>query len=596
MVRATFAGFTTAMSALQANQKRLDITGQNLANTNTVGYTRQQLQVSSLNYTNPVSHYMSSSEVVVGFGVHMDKVTQIRDPYLDMQYRGQIQKSGYTDAMQKSLDRLSDYLDETQIDGIHMAFQEIQATLQRMHDLAYVDDAVFEAELRTRMQALANKMNEASKEIDKAAQEEFSRLDGTGTSEQGSVQRINDILQQIGQMNRQIKQNQIMGQPSLELMDDRNVLIDELASYIPIEVTYYKDREHDGLNDAGVDDGNHLGEKYHLDSAGNIIMKQEWPDDLRITMDYVDANGTRQKLVLVEGTVGKGDENYGKVTVNNSDAIRSGNMKPSGLELVFSGFEATSTPTDYGKASPDVTFSRPIDPVTGNPGAITSQFPAGSGSIQASLDMLWKDGETAGIADVRGYDFYTNQLDNLAASFAEVMNTINAKYTAAGNDSQLLVNTTNDSTTGITAANIGISQGWINGSIHIGKGTGANGNANDTALDMLEAMQSTYPIKGGNIGQFPNVDLDNNTFGDFMNHTSTILANDSYSNSVSLKTNMTVLNGIQNSRDSVSGVSLNEEASNIMMHMSAYNAASRLMTTLDQALDVLINGTGVVGR
>ena len=77
MVRATFAGFTTAYSALQANQKRLDITGQNLSNMNTPGYTRQALQTSSINYTNPVSHYMNGSEVAVGVGVHMDKVTQI---------------------------------------------------------------------------------------------------------------------------------------------------------------------------------------------------------------------------------------------------------------------------------------------------------------------------------------------------------------------------------------------------------------------------------------------------------------------------------------------------------------------------------------
>lgn len=41
MVRATFAGFSTALSALQANQKRLDIVGQNLSNMNTAGYTRQ---------------------------------------------------------------------------------------------------------------------------------------------------------------------------------------------------------------------------------------------------------------------------------------------------------------------------------------------------------------------------------------------------------------------------------------------------------------------------------------------------------------------------------------------------------------------------
>ena len=86
MVRATFSGFNTALSALQANQKRLDITGQNLSNMNTAGYTRQQLEASSLNYTNPVSHYSNGNETAVGFGVSMDRVSQIRDPYLDIQY------------------------------------------------------------------------------------------------------------------------------------------------------------------------------------------------------------------------------------------------------------------------------------------------------------------------------------------------------------------------------------------------------------------------------------------------------------------------------------------------------------------------------
>ena len=134
MVRASFAGFSTALSALQASQKRLDITGQNLANMNTAGYTRQQLKVSSLNYTNPVSHYMNSPDVSVGFGVHMDSVTQIRDPYLDAQYRGQMQKSGYTDALQTSLDRLSTLLDESHIDGIHSAFTEILTSLGNIQD------------------------------------------------------------------------------------------------------------------------------------------------------------------------------------------------------------------------------------------------------------------------------------------------------------------------------------------------------------------------------------------------------------------------------------------------------------------------------
>ncbi len=81
-----------------------------------------------------------------------------------------------------------------------------------------------------------------------------------------------------------------------------------------------------------------------------------------------------------------------------------------------------------------------------------------------------------------------------------------------------------------------------------------------------------------------------------MNHTATIMANDTFSNQQSFKTNVTVLNGIQNSRDAVSGVSLDEEAANMMVYMSAYSASSRLMTTLDEALNILINNTGLVGR
>ena len=59
-----------------------------------------------------------------------------------------------------------------------------------------------------------------------------------------------------------------------------------------------------------------------------------------------------------------------------------------------------------------------------------------------------------------------------------------------------------------------------------------------------------------------------------------------------LKTGTTVLNSIQDSRDSLSGVSLDEEATNMMAYVSAYNAASRLMTALDEVLNTLISNTG----
>jgi flagellar hook-associated protein 1 FlgK len=344
-------------------------------------------------------------------------------------------------------------------------------------------------------------------------------------------------------------------------------------------VTYYKDKEHNGLAADGATEV--LGEKYHLDSAGNIIMKKEWPDDLRVTMTYTKPDGTSDKLVLVEGTVGTGDENYGKLSIGGAAGDDY-----SGVTLTFDGcFKNPVNPDVYGEPATKVSLGKAAN--------INYPFPSGSGSIQAGLDMLWKDGKTPGLNDVKGYDYYMNELDKLASTFGYVMNVINddhgGGFLISGHFPEKGA-----------ALNIGISQDWINGTAFVGKD---GDNATDGVKYMFEAMQTEFngSAKDSDLfkkyaAEFAGLDLDGNTFANYMNHISTVHANDSYANQISLKTNVTVLNGIQNSRDSISGVSLDEEASNMMMYMSAYNAASRLMTTLDEALNTLISSTGVVGR
>ena len=64
-----------------------------------------------------------------------------------------------------------------------------------------------------------------------------------------------------------------------------------------------------------------------------------------------------------------------------------------------------------------------------------------------------------------------NQLDNLAKSFAGVMNEINKEYGGGA----LLAS--KDGAADITASNIGISEGWVNGTVHV-----AEGNADDIPM------------------------------------------------------------------------------------------------------------------
>ena len=63
-----------------------------------------------------------------------------------------------------------------------------------------------------------------------------------------------------------------------------------------------------------------------------------------------------------------------------------------------------------------------------------------------------------------------------------------------------------------------------------------------------------------------------------------------------LDNRVTVLANTADARDSVTGVNLDEEVMNLMRYQQSYSAAARLMTVMDEALDKLINNTGVVGR
>ncbi|MGI6605555.1 MAG: flagellar basal body rod C-terminal domain-containing protein [Peptococcia bacterium] len=57
-----------------------------------------------------------------------------------------------------------------------------------------------------------------------------------------------------------------------------------------------------------------------------------------------------------------------------------------------------------------------------------------------------------------------------------------------------------------------------------------------------------------------------------------------------------IIEQLNNRRDAISGVSLDEEMTNMIRYQHAYTAAARVINVMDEMMDVLVNKLGMVGR
>lgn len=511
MIRSTFGGFTTAQLAMAASQRALDVVGQNIANINTTGYTRQRLDISSVNFRN--SSMYGNSAAKVGYGVEITGISQLRDPYLDTQYRSQIAKLGTTDAHAASLEQLSSIFDESTKDGVRDAFRNISSALTQLSE--HVGEQEFDSMVRSNMQILLNLFRENSSRLEDVRNDISSSLQNTDIAD------VNDILKNIAELNKTIKNSQILGSPALELQDERNNLLDQLASYLPIDVKY-RDEE--------------VG-------PGQFVEV--------LDVHFTASDGTRYKLIS--------DTDFGRLDTGTTNGLAS-------LSI-----------TDAAGNSFD-----------------NMEGLLGNGTLKGTFDILNKSGEfDKPASDIRGLGYYENALDSLVKTFAETFNDLNK---AADGTAKPLFEKI-DPNADWSASNIKIAEGWTNGSYGITAskkdiGGDIGSTANENIMDMIKALENSQSFKGGANG----TEFFNGSFYDCFSNIESTLAIDLKSTNTILTNHISIVQTTANSRDGVSGVQLDEEGMNLMHYNQSYSAAARLMTTLDEALDTLINKTGVVGR
>lgn len=234
------------------------------------------------------------------------------------------------------------------------------------------------------------------------------------------------------------------------------------------------------------------------------------------------------------------------------------------------------------------------DDYYGNPNKLYSVYT--EDSIAVTSDSL-STGSLKGFFDIRdgdtnfnaGIPYFMEKIDNLATGIAEAFNEQHRAGYSQPNDG-------NSSVTGIDFFNIGsngakslsLSQAILDSAFNIAASSvevdGVNniGN-NENALKLLEVIDKNNIDEITNIEQY------------LKGIISDIAVNTSYANGRVESQNYLVSN-IKYKRMSISGVSADEEMTNMITFQKSYSAAARLITAFDEQLDTLINKMGIVGR
>ena len=562
----TFGCFSTARLGIYAAQKGLDVTGNNITNINTPGYTRQRLDQVSL-VTTASDKYFSQYNTRVGQGVLTTGVSQIRDPGLDLLYRSAQAHVGSYGQMLSGLDDIASILDEV---GKGDGEQDDGVILNQMNDLRDLISQAITSGMDGGTDRLIYASAKALCRLFNKAANDLTELKGTYESYlEQDVSRVNTILSNIQELNVSIRNADIRGDEALELRDQRNMLLDELSSYVKIDVKYSDENVGAGLVvekltvSLATGDKNTLvdGEYASQLSLGTVPMPNPDYDGVNVTDQFLDPDGNPTNDPALAAQIL--DDTY-PVTVTGLKDL-DGVLKPGAADALLEDNDL------YG-------------------------------SIQSLREILTEKGEYSTQNDVntvdpdaaikRGIPYYQMALDSLAKEFAEQMNALNTPgANITGEGALFSMGSNNNDTTNITASNISVSQAWGEGNVTMIASQDPNASSGDTSnlaafLNLFTKKQAFDPkdVAGADaVGA-----IYNGSFEDMLLRIQSTLAEDQMTTGDVYNNYTLTSNEIYTDRDSVSGVDLNDEATNLMVYQKAYAAACRLMTTLNTALDSLL--------
>lgn len=264
------ASFNAGVSGLHSAQNSLNVTSHNLANAQTTGYTRQQTVVTDSFYQKSYGPY--GNLTLVGTGTVMTKTRQIRNTFLDAQYREQVGRQSFYNANLNAVFELEDMLGElfgeqfsSSIDDL---WRGLQALSESPGDIVARDQLVsYATQFVERAQVMQAELNTYQTSLN--------------TEVQKQVDTINELVGNIRELNFSIRKYEMVGQPANDYRDKRNDYLDQLGNLIDYEVQEEKDGTVTIYSEGG----------FLLDAANQYFLTTDYESDTSRLLKPVWAMG-----------------------------------------------------------------------------------------------------------------------------------------------------------------------------------------------------------------------------------------------------------------------------------------------------------------
>jgi len=546
-MRQSFFGINIALSGLYTSQRNLDTISHNISNATTPGYSRQE---TVQNASRPLS--VLDGTGMIGTGSEVSGVNRVRDEYLDFKYWSENIANGEWGKKSELLSQIETTFGEPSDSGFVTITNEFFNAYQEL--AKDPSSPAVRALVREKGVTMAKYFNNTASRFEKLQEDINDQV-------RINVDQINSTASQIQQLNKQIYSFELEGNTANDLRDSRTLLVDSLSKLINIkatEVSY-------GKLPNGADDihflitvsGTPLVDHYN---RSKLAIEQR--DDKLNTEDVGNLYDVKwengNKLDLTGGELkGLLDVRDGK-----DGALGTNGTTKSPL---YKGI-----PYYQNKLNEFVrTFSMAFNEgYTNSNGTLVD----GVGHVDGFGKDVDMTGPGVSSSGIRFFTMFEGDLPISSVDFIDG---------ATGADAAAIMAAIKDRYENITAKNFTVSSDVMNNTNSIATSDVSGENGNIDVLNEIMKVRSNVSLfyEGG-----PE---------DFMKSLVAGMGIDAQQANRFSKSQDTIVSQIDNRRMSVSGVEINEELTNMIKYQQSYKAAAKMLTTMSEIYDTLINRLGV---